>query len=90
MAPRCGPGTTRAPTALHEVFVHFVKQPVYEFVRIVVLVVVEKGVRGFDGRDEPLVVVGTALFLLGHQLLEEQVELQEHVLFPACAALGLL
>lgn len=68
----------------------FIDEPVDELMRVVVFIVVEECIGGLDGCDESFVVVGAAILFVIRQLLEEQVQLQQHVFFRCCASLGFL
>lgn len=64
---------------LKEVLVDLVEQPIDEFMRVMVLIIVEECIRRFEGENESFVVKCTTLFLIRLQVLKEQVQLVEHV-----------
>lgn len=69
---------------------HAVEQPVDELVRVVMLVIVEQGVRLLQCLYELPMVEGSLLFLVLLQGLEEIVELEEHVVLGGLFGLGWL
>jgi len=67
-------------TSLLQSFVHFVKEPSYELVRIVVIIVVEKRICLLKRTNELFVIENSSLFFLAINLFEKILNFSENTL----------
>lgn len=66
---------------LQKVLMDLVKEPIDKFVRVMMFIIVKQCIRCFERQYEALMVVGSPRFLVVVQVLEEKMQLVEHVFF---------